>query len=256
MKRFLVYVLVPLLAALASLGNIVSFRLENLLRPVWTPTVSFALYASAALVIILAALAALAARLSRPLVRRLAFALALVLALAAGFVPRVVDMQEQMTAKAEQQATDADLEMQFQSDLLDRTDDVQDRIDAKNPYSPADALAFLEFAAAADLSWRGLPDHTPEAFALVEQAIDGKVLDPNLLVPGPTPDVPPVTLTVAFYDKWIRAGSPKAIRKHDWDVLQILAAKGADLTSPAAAQVRADLGRTVVLGGGNFLSLQ
>lgn len=256
MKRVIVYVVVPLLVALASLANIVSFRLENLLRPVWTDTVTLAFAVGAVLVIAFAVLAALSARLSRPVARRLAFVIALLLAIAAGFIPRVVDMREQMTAKAETQASDADLEMQFQSDLLDRSGDVQDRIDARNPYAPADALAFLEFAASADFSWRSLPDHTPEAFALLEQAIDGKVIDPNALVPGPTADVPPVTLTVAFYDKWIRPGSPQAIRKHDWDVLQILVAKGADLSSPAAAPVRADLARTVILGAGRFLSLK
>jgi len=256
MKRLIVTIVVPLLVALASLANLVSFRLENLLRPVWTDALNLALAIGAALVVVFAVLAALSLRLSRPLARRPAFVLALLLAVAAGFIPRVVDMREQMAAKAESQAADADLEMKFQSDLLDRTDDIQDRIDAKNPYAPADALAFLEFAASADLSWRSLPDHTPEAFALLEQAIDGKVLDPDALVPGPTVDVPPVTLTVAFYDKWIRPGSPQAIRKHDWDVLQILVAKGADLSSPAAAPVRADLARTVILGDGRFLSLK
>lgn len=256
MKRLILYSVVSLLVALASLANIVSLRLENLLRPVWTPTLNFAFGLAAALVIVLATLAVLSARIPRPVARRLAFIAALVLVVAAGFIPRVVDMREQMAAKATQQANDADLEMTFQSDLLDRTDDVEDRISAHNPYAPVDALALLEFASSADLSWQGLPDHTPEAFALIERAIDGKALDPNLLVPGPTPDVPPVTLTVAFYDKWIRPGSPTAIRKHDWDVLQILVAKGADLSSAAAAPVLADLAKTVVLGGGRFISLK
>lgn len=256
MKRVLLYIAVPLLLALASLGNLFSLQLETMMQPSWSSTLRLAWNGSGALVIVLAVLAALTMRISRPLVRRLAFGLLLILVVAAGFIPRAVRMEEQMSATAEQQASDADLEMQFQGDLLDRTDDVQDHIDKKTSFPPTDALAFLEFAAGADLSWHGLPDHTPEAFALVEQAIDGGVLDPNALVPGPTADVPPVTLTIAFYDKFIRPGSPRAIRKHDWDVLQILVAKGADLSAPAAAQVRADLARTVVLGEGRFLSLQ
>jgi hypothetical protein len=256
MKRLLLFAAVPLLAALASLANLFALRLETMMQPSWSAPLQFAWYGSVALVVVLALLAALTARLAPRLVRVVAFIAAVVLVLAAGFIPRAVHLQEQMSATAEQQGADADVEMTFQSDLLDRTDDVQDRTDAKTPYSAADALAFLEFAAASDLSWRGLPDHSPEAFALLEQAISAGVIDPNALVPGPTADVPPVTLTVAFYDKWIRQGSPGAIRKHDWDVLQILVAKGADLSSPAAADMRADLAKTVVLGSGRFISLR
>jgi len=256
MKRILVYVVVPLLLALGSLANLGALQLETMMQPSWSSTLRLAWNASAMLVIVLAVLAAFSGRIVRTLVRRLVFLVALVLVVVAGFVPRAVRMAEQMSAAAVQQAADADLEMQFQGDLLDRTDEVQAHIDQKTPLAVADALTLLEFAASADLSWRSLPDHTPEAFSLLEQAIDGKVLDPNALVPGPTADVPPVTLTVAFYDKFIRPGSPRAIKKHDWDVLQILVAKGADLSTPAAAQVRADLVRTVVLGEGRFLSLQ
>lgn len=256
MKRTLLYSLLALLVAVASLANIVSFRLENLLRPNFTPTLTAAVIGSVVVVLVLAVVAALAARLARALTRRVALVLALLLIVAAGFVPRAVDLREQMAASAATQADNADVEMQFQGSLMDRTDDVEDRIAAGTPYSPADALALLEFAASADLSWRDLPDHTPEAFALVEQAIDGKVLDPNALVPGETADTPPRTLTLAFYDKWIRPGSPAAIRKHDWDVLQILVSKGADLSSPAAADMRADLAKTVVLGSGRFISLR
>jgi hypothetical protein len=256
MRRVLLYVVVPLLLALASLGNLFALQLETMMQPSWSPTLRLAWNGSAVLVVVLAILAALTMRVARPLVRRLAFFLLLILIIAAGFIPRAVRMHEQMAAAAEQQASAADAEMQFQSDLLDKTDEVQDHIDQKTPLPPADALAFLEFASGADLSWKSLPDHTPEAFALVEQAIDGGAVDPNALVPGPAADVPPVTLTVAFYDKFIRPGSPRAIRKHDWDVLQILVAKGADLSSPAAAQLRADLARTVVLGEGRFISLQ
>ena len=256
MKRIVFYIVVPLLLAVASLGNLFALQLETMMLPSWSSTLRLTWYGSAALVVVLAILAALTMSITRALVRRVAFALLLILVAAAGFIPRAVRVEEQMSATATQQASDADLEMQFQGDLLDRTDDVQNHIDQKSAFAPADALALLEFAAGADLSWRSLPDHTPEAFALVEQAIDGGVLDPNALVPGPTADVPPVTLTVAFYDKFIRPGSPRAIKKHDWDVLQILVAKGADLTAPAAAEVRADLARTVVPGEGRFLSLQ
>ena len=255
MKRILAYVVLPLVAAAAGLANVVWFRLENLLRESWAPLLDFAWYGSIGAIVILAVVAMLAVRW-RPLVRRSTLGVAVALMLAVGFVPRALDFALQMSATASDQAAGADLEMQFQSDLLDRTDDVDQRTASKMPYTGAEALDFLEFAADADLSWRSLPDHTPEVFALVEQAITGGVLDPNALMPTPTADSPPESVTLAFYDRRVRPGAPAAIKKHDWDVLEILAGNGADLSSPAAASLRADLARTVVLGPGRFLSLK
>jgi hypothetical protein len=255
MKRILFYVVLPLVAAVASLVNVASFWLENLLRESWVPLLDLAWYGSLAAIAILAVIAILAARW-RPVARRVTLAVAVVLILAVGFVPRAVDLQLQMSATATDQAAGADTEMQFQSDLLDRSGEVDQRITAKMPYAAAETLDFLEFAADADLSYRSLPDHTPEVFALVEQAIAGGILDPNALMTTPTADSPAETVTLAFYDKRIRPGSPSAIKKHDWDVLEILVAHRADLSSPAAASLRADLARTVILGPGRFLSLK
>jgi hypothetical protein len=256
MKRFLIYVFIPCLAAAASAANIMLFWLNTMMRETRNPVQDFAEHGAEAAIVIFTAAAIFAAR-RRPLARRLIFAVSIVLVLAAGFVPRVVDLALQSLAAASDQAAGADLELQFQSDLLDRNDDIDQRIAAKKPYSATQALDFLEFAADADLSWRSLPDHTPEVFALVEQAISEGILDPNALMTAtPTADTPPETVTLAFFDKRIRQGAPSAIRKHDWDVLQILVAKGADLSADAAATLRADLAKAVVLGPGRFLRLE
>ena len=249
MRRNLPYVALPLIFAALSIANMIMFRLNNLLKPSWPDITMYGFYAGIAGVIVFTA--------AELLMRRWWILVpALVLVVVAGFLPRVADFYAQSQQQAAEQVAGADAEMQFQSDYLDRSDDVDDRIANKKPYTADEALAFLDFAADADLSWRSLPDHTPEAFTLVEQAIAGGILDPNGLVTPPTADAPAVTVTLAFYDKRIRPSSPSTIEKHAWDVLQILIAKGADVSSPDATQLRADLAKTVVLGTGRYISLQ
>lgn len=250
MRRGLLYVALPLVLALLSFGNMIAFRMQNLLKPSWPDITTYGFYAGSAAIVILTVVAIL-------LRRWWILVPALVLIVAAGFLPRAADFYAQSQQQAADQAAGADAEMQFQSDYLDRSDDVDDRIANKKPFTADEALAFLDFASHADLSWRSLPDHTPEAFTLVEQAIAGGILDPNMVTTTtPTADSPAVTLTVAFYDKRIRPSSPNTIEKHAWDVLQILIAKGADVSGPDATQLRADLAKTVVLGEGRYLSLK
>ncbi|MEJ0013983.1 MAG: hypothetical protein WDM94_15515 [Bauldia sp.] len=255
MNRVVVYFLLPFVVAVASVISLILFWLNDLLRPSWPAPVSVA-FGGALIAILLACGVAFGAVSRTRRVRRSLLAVALVVIVAAGFAPWVVDFFVRGQQQAAEQVAGADAEMQFQSDYLDRSDDVDDRIANKKPYTAQEALDFLDFAASADLSWRSLPDHTPEAFTLVEQAIAGGILDPNALVPPPTADSPAVTVTVAFYDKRIRPSSPSTIEKHAWDVLQILVAKGADVSSPDATQLRADLAKTVVLGTGRYISLK
>jgi len=250
MRRILIHVVLPLVVAVTSLANIVVFRLDNLLRPSWPTITTASIYAAAGVIVLFAILAVLRHR-------RWTLITALVVIVAAGFAPRVVDFFAVSEQEAQDQAEGADVEMEFQSAYLDRSDDVDQRIATKTPYTADETLDFLEFAADADLSYRSLPNHTPEAFALVEQAIAGGILDPNALTTTtPTADSPAVTVTLAFYDKRIRPVSPRAIAKHDWDVLQILVAHGADVSSPDAAGLRADLAKTVALGPGRILELK
>src|SRR5664279_4069608 len=205
MRRIFFHVVLPLLIGVTSLANIVIYRLDNLLRPSWPDLTTAFFYAAAAVVVILTAVAIWR-------LRGWLLALSMVLVIAAGFAPRVVDFFAVSQQQAKDQAEGADVEMEFQSAYLDRSDDVDERIAAKKAYTPEEALDFLDFAADADLSYRNLPDHTPEAFTLVEQAIAGGILDPNALTTtAPTADSPAVTITLAFYDKRIRPASPHTI---------------------------------------------
>jgi hypothetical protein len=120
-----------------------------------------------------------------------------------------------------------------------------------------EGFAFLEFAADSDLTWRSLPDHTPQAFALVEEALAEKILDPDALTTAAAvADSPAVTLTLLWYDRRIRPGSPRAFDRHDWAVLQMLVAANADLTADDAATLREDLAKIVIDDGGRFIGLE
>ena len=255
MKRIVFYIVLPLIVAAASIWNLVKFRLDNLLDPSIPELTTLSWY-GAFLFVAVAVILAIRLRLARPWIRRVALVLALVVIVAAGFAPRLVDAYISQQQQAVQQAEGADVEMEFQSAYLDRSDDIDARTDAHKPYTGEEALAFLEFAADSDLTWRSLPDHTPETFALVEQAITAGVLDPNTIVAPPVADSSPKTVTLAFYDKRIRPAAPLTIARHDWEVLQILVATGADVSSPDAAPLRADLARTVVPGTGRYLQLK
>ena len=67
---------------------------------------------------------------------------------------------------------------------------------------------------------------------------------------------PAETVTLAFYEKDIQPGSPNTVDRHAWDLLQVLIAHGADVSSPDAARLRADLARKVVPGSGRYVQLR
>lgn len=251
MNRIVPYLLLPLIAAAVALFALVYFALENLMRPAWPQATTIAWYA--AFVVIVAGVMLAMRQIETG--RRWVLAGALALILAAGFLPQVVDVFAVQEQIAEDQAAGADIEMTFQSQLMDWRDAVAEHTDAGTAWTAEEAMPFLDFAASSDLSWHSLPDHTPEAYALVNEALAASVLDPDALVTPPVPDSPPATLTLAWYDARIRPGSPNRIERRPWEVLQLLVAGGADLASDDAAELRADLAKTVVPVGDRFLSL-
>jgi hypothetical protein len=249
--RIFPYVILPLLVAAASLISLVAFALDRLMAPYWPQATTIAWYAAFAIVIAGVVLA------MRQMVagRRSVLILALGLVLAAGFLPRVVDVFAVQQKLAEDQAQGADIEMEFQANLMDWRDAVATADETGTPWTGEEAMHFLEFAASSDLGWHSLPDHTPEAYALLDEALASKVLDPNALLKPAVADSAPVTLTLAWYDARIRPGSPNVIERRPWEVLQMLVAGGADLTADDAAPLRADLSKTVVPGEGRFIAL-
>jgi len=250
-RRATFIVFVTLAVAAASLWNLVSFRLENLMRPSWPEMTIEAWYAAFAVIFFAAAVAFWSKRwwILVP---------ALAVVLAAGFLPRLADSFAVAEQVAEEQAEGMGFELAFQTEHLAWSDDIATRAAESRPWTADEGLAFLEFAADSDLTWRSLPDHTPQAFALVEEGLAEKILDPNALTTATAvADSPAVTMTMLWYDRRIRPGSPRAIDRHDWQVLEMLVAGGADLTADDAAGLREDLAKIVIDdGGGRFIRLE
>jgi hypothetical protein len=249
--RILPYVILPLVAAAASLINLIAFALDQIMRPYWPQATTVAWYAAFAVIVAGVVLAMRQMEAGR----RLVLAVALVLVVAAGFLPRVADFFAVQEEIAEDQAEGADIEMDFQASLMEWRDAVATAAGSRTPWTAEEAMHFLDFAASSDLTWHSLPDHTPEAFALVNEALAAKVLDPNALITPPVADSAPATLTLAWYEARIRPGAPNRIERGPWEVLQLLVAGGADLAADDAAPLREDLAKTVVPGEGRFISL-
>src|SRR5262249_52523537 len=128
--------------------------------------------------------------------------------------------------------------------------DVAERIASKRAYSADEAYDLVMLVDDADLSWHGLADHTPEASALLEDALLGGVLDVNARGSGGAP------VFLRFYDFRIRPTGPRSVEKRAWEIEKQLVAHGADLADPAAAELRANLARKEVAGVGRYIALQ
>jgi hypothetical protein len=176
---------------------------------------------------------------------------ALAVMLIAGIGPFVADRQltkievanRQAAAAAERQA----LEAKYQSQFDAYRKDVAERVAAKTPFTPREAQTLLDFVQGSDLGSRSLPDHSPDTFALLKQAIDGNVFDPNARVKGPRAiDVAEEPLFVGYYKFYLQSGltmPQKRVRERDWKLFQILIAGGADLDDPAAAVLKDNVKR-------------
>lgn len=247
MLRIVFAIVLPLAAAAAGAYFVIAFWLENLLNPRLPDAVTIAILAAGIGIVAFTVGAVLLALRARWILA----VLCMIVVVAAGMAPRFVYDRHLQQQALQKQADDAEAEMQFQATMLDDSDDIDRRADENDPMNGDEALAFVNFVAQADLSYRGLMDHTPEAYDLLRHAIDVGALDPN----ARTSDGK--TVTLAFYDKSI-APTPRFVRVHDWEVLQILVTSGADLSKPEAADLRAALGKTVVRTdpSGRTLSLE
>lgn len=113
----------------------------------------------------------------------------------------------------------------------------------KTPLSPKQQQDFVEFVNGSDLRRISMPDHSAEAYALLQQALDAKVVDPNVRVRGKARrDVTEEPLFVVYYNFYIKNGisgpGVKLVHKHEWRLFQMLIAAGANLDDPAAAPLR------------------
>jgi hypothetical protein len=150
---------------------------------------------------------------------------------------------EEANKKAEQQAFEAKLLTQIET----YRKDVAERIAANNPFTSREAQEFLGFVQGSNLRYRSLPDYSPQTFALLKQALDGKVLNPNARVKGPrAADVSEEPLFVVYYKFYLQSGATmpqKRVREREWKLFQMLIAGGANLDDPAAAVLKDEVKR-------------
>src|SRR5579871_307059 len=219
----------PSLAAIvAAVGfgalNLVDFQLGRMMAPA-DAGVDAAAYAAAGVILALA----LAAAWMAVRQRRRAGVIVVAAILAVSFLPRAVDAVHRDSEARADRAEGAAMEASLLAGLKAGQADVAARIAAKRPYGAEEALDLLNLIEGADLSWRGFPDHTPEAFALLDAALAGSVLDPNVRSAAGVP------LFLGFYDVRIKPTAPRLVEKRDWEIEKRVVAHGADLTDPAAA---------------------
>jgi len=241
-------------AAAASASNVAALTFEHLLDPRWG---SEAQRLQAVSLIAIAALGAAGVWLTvRGASVRWAFA-AVVLMLAVGFVPRIYDSKLKSEMRAQQTAAIRALEAKVLGEIETRRQDVETRIAAQRPYQGGEARLFMVFVTDADMSRAGGPNHSPQSIALLQRALETKILDPNAIVKEPVrADRGPEPLFINFYRN-VRQAPEQSVLGRDWKILKLLAANGADLSAPDAAPFAADLRKTEVpLYGGLYVELK
>ena len=241
-------ILAQSLAALLGVAAVCFSVLEQIMGPSYVAADRARLLALIAIVLITAAV--VIAELKRRAVPLAALAAAMILTLAAGAWPNYVYDREKREAAAQSETQSrADLAAADAKALAwieARTRDVESRLAERRPYGGQDALAFVNEVSYVDLKYRGLPDRTEIMLALLKRAIEAKLLDPNVPVKGPRPvDVNIEPLFLHFYRAEIRRYPNAAIRLHDWDMLKLLVASGADLTLAGSHPIAEDLQKSL-----------
>ena len=228
---------------LALLAIVMSF-LAKLMQP--SSALIGNLRLAGAAVAVLTTLAVLVS-LDRPSVPKWVYNAAVALTLLAGIMPAAIDVvigyQEAQAERAETRT----LEARLIADLDARKRDVETRIALQRPYAPQDALDFVVLSVrGTDLSYRtGGGDHSGAALAILQRALEGKLVDPNVMVKGPRPvDKEPEPLFIHFYKAWAQPKADRLVEARAWRAMKLLAAHGADLSLPAAAPLVIDLRKT------------
>jgi hypothetical protein len=253
MTRTAIVIVIQLAAAAFSLLNVAHLKLVNLMAPSHQAT-DVAVSATLGAIFVLSIAGPLAAARGKHWLTA-----AVVATLVAGFVPRIVDAVVRHGDIVARRAEDRRIEAEFLGELASRKADVAARVADRRPYTPDEALDFVWFVDHADLSYRSLADHTNDAFALLLQALDHKIVDPNGRVQGgPIEKFRGAPLFLYFYESRIRPSvRVHAVNVKEWKLLQLLVDNGADLTLAEAVPLVEDLKKTPVPGASErFMRLQ
>jgi hypothetical protein len=149
-KRIAVIITIQLAAAVASIVNVLHFRLTTLLEPSQEAT-DVATLTALGVVIVLTISASLAATKVANGTGCLAVAVAATLIV--GFAPRIVGAVMRHATAVARQEEDRRIEAEFLSDLAAYKQDVAARISDGRSYTPEEAFDFIWFVSQADLSY-------------------------------------------------------------------------------------------------------
>ncbi len=233
------------IAALVAGASLLVLKIGNMMTPGAGPDGGLMFAALGAIVVSAAAGIVLAFRL-RPAVSAATTAAAIALMAGAAFVPHAADRSRKAERAASIAADQRAQQVKFLADLGAREQDIEARIAARRPYTPEDALAFLAFVRRSNLYYINGPDHMPVAMALLQRALEAKILDPNVRVPDfVMAPIGPVPLYLRLHRE-LRQRPDDSVRAQDWNILLLLIANGADLSVPRAEPVEADLRKTAV----------
>jgi hypothetical protein len=232
---------VLLLAAVASAFSAIALKFENMMRHDFAPYDAVLLATLGAIAALTVAGLALArGRDANSARRRLLAFTALVIA--AGAAPRMILALERGVEQARTERTE---QAKDAAELAERKADIEARIAAGTSYSPDEAMRFVKY-----VEESGHPPYNSAAvmagaFALLDRALSGKVIDPNMIVKDRLrADLGPEPLFI-HYHRWIRQDPRRTVRAWDWRVMVRLA-RNADLSTPEAARAAADLRKTAM----------
>jgi hypothetical protein len=245
-QRLLIVIALQLVIALLSLLNLGAFSLDHLLEPK-RPVTTFALYASAGVIAIVTfGIIATAIGNREKAIPLSWLAAALGVTVIAGFVPRLVDANLRENEIAERRVDDRRFEQDFLRDLAGWQRDIAARIPAHRAFTPEQALDFILLVDQSDLRYRGLPDHSEAAFALLQDALKAGIIDPNGRIDGERyKNLSGQPIFLYYYEIRVihREAGPR-----EWKLLELLIEAGADLTLAEAKPLVADLAKRHATG--------
>ena len=241
MKWFLAILL--LIVAVVSGGSVVLLKIGNMMTPGAGPSDGLTLTALG-LIVMLSVSGLVMAFKVQPAASTWWLIAAGVLVAVTAFVPQVVDWNWKAERSAERAAENRKYIANFLADLDARKQDIDARVEARRPYTPEEAKAFVEFVRRSNLYYVHGPDYMVVAMPLLQRALEGKVLDPNIIVASGRADVGPEPMFLHLH-RWIRQAPKQPVLTQDWNIFLLLVSKGADLSTPGAEAAAADLRKTV-----------
>ncbi|WP_284270372.1 hypothetical protein [Bradyrhizobium iriomotense] len=249
--------LLQLLVASASVFNVIRFRLDNLLieRGVELDRLTLAGLAVAA--ISTAAVLVLCWRVTALTPPRAGLALVLVgFTALSGVAPGMIESRVRAVEHATREAEQQQLDDAFARELVQWTADIDRRAAAVQPLQPEQAWSFVDCIASAGYRDDGANPPSAQALELLRKALAAGLIDVNAAVLGHRlKDTAPRPLFLQFYAERV-APVRNVLARQDWEIMRLLAAGGADLASPDAAPLVADLAKAVVAGPSRFVSLK